>query len=369
LNIKQISKAIKRCVKTLETSTYLLKTIIAELLNIYRKRDLYKKVHLNSNQKRKIKGFWKHNYGKNISSRWHRLYQSYTGEFQEKYFPEIIYSTKLELKLNDRIISSVLSDKSFLEILYRNISDVKIPKSYLINNSGIFYSSDREIISLENAKEVISNIGEVIVKTTVDSSSGDAVRLCNFSEGIDLVTGENIQKMFNHFEKNFIVQEKIIPNKEFKTVYPNSINTLRVVTYIIEDEIYHSPLSFRVGRGGNFVDNIHAGGLVVGLNDNGMLKKFAFTEMQEKYEMHPDTNIKFEDYNLSKTNEIINLAKNMHKVTPHMRIISWDFTVNEKDEIVLLEINLLGQSVWFPQMVNGEPMFGENTKDILKVIK
>lgn len=44
-------------------------------------------------------------------------------------------------------------------------------------------------------------------------------------------------------------------------------------------------------------------------------------------------------------------------------------TIDYLFEPVIIEANYLGQSVWFPQIVNEEPIFGEYTIDILKRIR
>lgn len=54
---------------------------------------------------------------------------------------------------------------------------------------------------------------------------------------------------------------------------------------------------------------------------------------------------------------------------PHLGILSWDITLDKDAKPIIIEINTTGQSAWFCQMVNGEPLFGENTAEMLKMIK
>lgn len=72
----------------------------SERQNIQKKRKLIDKVSLTETQKQEIKEFFRKNYGKSLSTAWHRLYQSYTGIYCKDYFPEILFSTRLEPKLN-----------------------------------------------------------------------------------------------------------------------------------------------------------------------------------------------------------------------------------------------------------------------------
>ena len=64
----------------------------SERQNIQKKRKLIDKVSLTETQKQEIKEFFRKNYGKSLSTAWHRLYQSYTGIYCKDYFPEILFS-------------------------------------------------------------------------------------------------------------------------------------------------------------------------------------------------------------------------------------------------------------------------------------
>ena len=71
-----------------------------EWQNIRRKKHLINKVQLTKEQKAEIQAFYKEHYGTKIKTHWHRLYQSYTGTFRKDYFPEILFSSRLEPKTN-----------------------------------------------------------------------------------------------------------------------------------------------------------------------------------------------------------------------------------------------------------------------------
>jgi len=44
-------------------------------------------------------------------------------------------------------------------------------------------------------------------------------------------------------------------------------------------------------------------------------------------------------------------------------------TLDKDGSVVLIEINTIGQTCWFPQMANGEPFFRENTAEILRSLR
>lgn len=340
----------------------------SEVKNIKKKQHLLSKVNLTKNQEKEIQEYFKKYYGKKISTKWHRLYQSYTGNYDKKYFPEILFSTKLEEKMSDRDICKVITDKSMVELLYKDIDELYIPKTIVLNCSGIWYDENRNIISKEKAYSLLENCGKKIWKKTLDTSSGRSIMITNIQKGYDKKNNINLEELMNKYNENFIVQECIVNCQELSNIYDKSLNTFRIITYIINDKIYHVPITLRMGKGKNEVDNIHAGGIFIGVTDEGYLKEQAFTEYQEKYRIHPNSKIKFKGYKISGIKKMIEIAEKCHGKTPHLKMISWDFTINKDNQITLIEVNLNGQSIWFPQMANGCSAFGDNTEYMLKLI-
>ena len=361
------NKLIKIIKKMRDYSIYISRKKI-ELQNIKRKKHLVEKVNLSEKEEKEISEYFKKNYGKKYSSKWHRLYQSYTGNYDKKYYPEILFSTKLESELNNREIAKILEDKSLVELLYQNIDDLYFPETLVLNCSGIWYDGNRNIITKEKAMSLLKNSGVKLWKKSVDSSSGRSIMITNIKNSIDLNTKLTLKELIEKYGENFIVQSCIENCKEISKLYKDSLNTFRVITYTINGKMYHVPLALRLGRSGKKVDNIHAGGMFIGVSDDGILKDRAFTEEQEVFEEHPDTHVKFKNYKIPKVRKIIELAYKCHGRTPHINMISWDFAIDNEDRIVLIEVNIIAQSIWFPQMANGVCAFGDNTEYMLKLI-
>ena len=93
------------------------KIYLHEKENIRKKKKLYTKVNLSKEQENEIQTMFSSYYGKRYSTKWHRLYQSYTGRYDKNYFPEILYTTKLEPILNPRRYTDVLADKRIDRII------------------------------------------------------------------------------------------------------------------------------------------------------------------------------------------------------------------------------------------------------------
>ena len=348
---------------------YRIRRIEYKKINDKRRINIYKKTEYSKEEIAEIQDYYKLNYGKKIDLRWHRLYQTFTGNFDKRYFPEILFSTKLELLLCDRLIARQFTDKSMVELLYGNVLGLVIPKTIVLCCSGIYYDGNRTIISKENALKLLKNCGNKIIKKTIDSDSGRGVSIIDVHSGIDQKNNVTIENLLNEFGNNFIVQDLVKNSADIRKIYPKSLNTFRVITYIVNGKVYHAPLVMRIGKSGNEVDNIHAGGLFIGVNDDGTLLDTAFTEFCERYERHPDTNIEFNKYKINGIDKMLEKAYVCHGLTPHMGMISWDFTIDDKDRIVLIEVNLNNQSIWFSQMAHGKAFFGDNTEYMLKLLK
>ena len=232
-----------------------------------------------------------------------------------------------------------------------------------------YFGKDGNPISLEGLLGELNNIGKVVFKVTVGSSSGMGVRICNIQNGIDVNSNETIKKIVSDYTVDFNIQEYIEQSDALNKIYPNCVNTFRVITYIANDKINCANIGMRFGTNGGLVDNIHAGGMQIGVNKDGTLNKYAFLEFGERFTEHPDTHLVFEGYVIPSIDKIIEVAKKMHTKVPQLGMISWDFTLGKDDEPILVEVNLRGQSVCFPQEVHGKGLFEENTEYMIEMLK
>lgn len=345
------------------------KTYLAEWYAIYRKAPLYRHIKWSKNQQEEFDQYWTQIYGKKISNRWHKLYQSFNGTFCVDYIPEMLYTTKIEPLLNDRVYAKVLEDKSFINTLCAG-ETVVVPKTICVCSAGRFFDGDFRLITKSEAVECLKRERNIVIKPTVGSSSGKGILFLPCSADIGKA---ELDLILTEAGNDAIVQKCITPHPDFARFNRTSINTIRIITYIINEKMNHVPLAFRIGREGKQVDNIHAGGIVVGVHDDGTLLdlgyELGYGDTTKTYTNHPDNGVRFAGFKLPCIPQIIDAAYRIHGKMPHTGIVSWDFTVNEKEEVVLIEANIMGQSAWFPQIIHGKGLFGEDTAVVLKAIK
>ena len=344
---------------------------IHELKNILMKREIYKNVKLTNTQKKQIDDFYKKNYGKKVPYVWHRLYTSYTGKFDYKYVPEYIFTTKLELIANQRIDVLPFENKCLIRTFFEGVSNfIDIPKVYISKIKGKYFDSDSNPISESKAIDILDKkYNNFIIKTSIDSNSGLGVEIVHLKNGKDITTDKELKDIFKCHGDDFVVTELIKQSKSVSSIYPNSVNTLRVITYVTDTGYYVAPIVMRIGRGGNNVDNAHAGGMFIAVNDDGELAKEAFTEYNAKFKKHPDSGIIFENNRLLNIDILRKEVIKLHKRIPNVMFVSWDIALNDNNHFSLIEANLHSHSTWFTQMAHGRGLFEEETGKLLSECK
>ncbi len=369
-----VYEKIEKKVNSFLNALYLFRTEFGEKQAIKRKKSFVSDVNWTEEQKKEFKEYWIKNYGEEIPSDWHKMYQKISGVWNVDYFPEYLFSTKLEPLLNPKEYCKIFANKSILYSLYSDVEGIKIPKMIISNCFGNFFDTNLNPISKEKSVEILNNIGVVLFKATIDSSGGKSITIADFENGIDKKSGLSAKEIIANYKENFVVQEKIIPSDTLRLIYPNALSTFRIITYLTDDHIGHCPVAMRMGVGTMEVDNITSGGLCIGVDDNGQLGDFATNTrygegFDTRFSEHPNTKTKFSEIVIPQIPKMIELAKEMHKKTPQIGIISWDLSVDNNENVILIEANFYEQSAWFPQIINGKPLFGDDTKYMLNLIR
>lgn len=332
-----------------------------------RRQKILSQYVLDSNQKKQIDDLFIKNFGKKVPYDWHRYFASYTGKFDANFIPELIYIPIIEKKFNNTKYIDALSDKNLLEYFVGYEDGIRTPSVYLSSVKGLLRDYHKRIVDLKQAQEILKNV-TCFAKPTVDSCSGNLCAVYKFQNGIDTISGKTVSEVIKIMGGDFCFQEIISNCDSVKNIHPQSLNTFRITTYLWKNKVYHFPVIMRLGKGNSVLDNAHQGGMFIGLSDEGYFNDCAFTEFQERYYTHPDSGITFDGYRVPETKLALDAVGKIHQRIPQLGMISWDVVVNDKNEVIIIEMNVKGQSVWLPQMAHGVGAFGENTADILKWI-
>lgn len=332
--------------------------------------ELQKRFPLSDTQKREIDEYYMTYYGSKIPYECHQNFAVHTGIFRPDYFPDFLYVPFFEHFINEKKnYASALSDKSVLPYVAL-AANVKMPKHLLSNTYGIFRDAEYKCLKKDSVKSMLYNAGRVFVKPTIESGSAKGIFTANIKDGVDLKTGKNLEELFDFDKKqNYVVQEFLKCNNDISQLYDKSVNTFRVMTYRWKDDFYNMPGVFRVGSGGGEVDNAHAGGMFIAIDEEGFLKGKAMTEFMTIYEKHPDSGILFDGYKISEYPKVVEAALKMHNMVPELGSVAWDFTIDETNTPVLIEANFILSGFWIIQCAHACAPFGERQPEVLQWIK
>jgi len=215
-----------------------------------RRVEIRESVTLTEKQKKEIDEYFMTYYGEKVPHTWHQYFTAYTGQFDVRYFPELLYIPEFEYFMNQRQdYQRVFADKNVIPMIARSVG-VRSPKVFLSVAVGVFKDGDGNLISKEEAVENLRDIGEAFIKPTVDTMSGNGCAVINVRNGIDEISGEQLARIIDKMGPNFVIQERVRCHATIAKLYANSVNTFRIFTYRWKGKIEHIPLIMRIGQRG-----------------------------------------------------------------------------------------------------------------------
>jgi hypothetical protein len=135
---------------------------------------------------------------------------------------------------------------------------------------------------------------------------------------------------------NCVVEECIEQSKEMAIFHPQSVNTVRVATFYNNDKICKIYAMFRMGRGGNTVDNASSGGIAVAVDlQTGTIMSDGRTKKGERFDYHPDSNVKLRGTQLPRWNDLMNTIDELVLQFPEYKLIGWDMALTDDGWVVV----------------------------------
>lgn len=190
----------------------------------------------------------------------------------------------------------------------------------------------------------------VFVKKPINKSLGAGVALVNSKDY------KNLKDLFENLQKNgvTILEEQVFQHKKMASLHPDSLNTVRVVTYLKDDGevIIHLPF-IKIGQGGSFVDNGGAGGIFALVDaDTGKLITDGKDEANKVYVTHPNTGVKIKDFQIPEWKKVKKFAIEIAKAFPHTKYIGWDIAISKDKGPLIIEGN--SRTQFYGQQITDE---------------
>lgn len=315
---------------------------------------LYNKKELTREQKKEIDEFWKP-YTNSICYKWHQFFYSVNGIFDPKYIPEDLMHTDIEGYLNDWQSAHGVDNKNHYEFYF---PEIQHPKVAFRRMSGIYHLGDYSICSKEKALKAVKSYDSIIIKHAIEAGKGASIVVWDQSDGI-----EKLKSIILSHNEDIIAQEFIIQHPDMAAFNPSSVNSIRIVTLVINEKVVFLCAYMRVGQSGVRIDNVCAGGMCSAVSEDGYLCGYGYDKRAEKVLVSP-TGKPFKDFKIPGWEKALSVCKSMHSKLGNYRIVSWDIAIDPDEQPIFIEMNLKYGAMEYHQLFKG-PLFGEYTKQIL----
>ena len=299
----------------------------------------------------------------------YRFFSHYCGK-TPYIIPEDIGHTVIERILNPERFRAYYSDKNMYS---QYIQKEYLPKTILCRvNGSLIMDENYHPISNEKFNSYLSSYNRVILKPSIDSSSGVGVMLfTKYSDGRWFYKKGNVELTYNYLEKysnDFVLQEAIEQSPYMAQFSSTSVNTLRLTVYrsVKTEEVVIPSAIMRIGKEGEFVDNAHAGGVFIGLKpETGMLiNNYVVNQYGDKLQNLNGIVYSQQKFQIPNWSKVLELAKSVGASNKLCRLLALDVAVDEKGMPRLIEYNCNGFSFWL-FMYCGETVFERYTREIV----
>ena len=136
--------------------------------------------------------------------------------------------------------------------------------------------------------------------------------------------------MLDYIRRNqLVVLEQVLPqHPDMARLHPSSVNTMRILTDLVDGEAHVAYISVKMGRGDGYCDNSGQGGVLCRVDpETGKIISPATDDYFNVYDRHPDTGVEFVGYQLPMVPEAIALAKEAAHEIPQVAHVGWDMAI------------------------------------------
>ncbi len=289
----------------------------------------------------------------------HEFYKGFGLPFDTRYVPNDYYDFA-EHVLNLRWGAMFLQHKCNLKFI---IPSSHRPEVILQKIDGHYLLEDNTEITVDEARDILKRTKSFIKKKARGSGGGyGVVKVCWESvKNPDALLDELLES------EDLVFQEIVLQNVFLASFNPDSVNTFRLLTLNINGRCTLLSSFLRMGAKGSFVDNLRSGGVLVGINRDGVLHDFGITKDYSKYYKSP-TGIEFRGIRVPMWDQIQQQILDFHRKIPYANLIGWDVTVDKDNQVIVIEINLDSAEIEAHQVFNG-PVFGDRFDEIRQYIE
>lgn len=159
---------------------------------------------------------------------------------------------------------------------------------------------------------------------------------------IEINNNTNLEELYDELKKEeCIVEEVITQHTSLANFNPSSVNTLRLMTILGEDDkVKVLAACLRMGNGKKYADNFHHGGISALVDvKTGIVNSVGMDGNFHRYILHPRTGTKIVGFQIPSWDRVIQCVTKAARLLPSVRHIGWDIAILENGEPIIIEGN------------------------------
>lgn len=302
-----------------------------------------------------------HRLGLRINPLYYQMFKTIVG-FNSEYLSDDLFFPMIIKTLNPDNIVGALEHKGLYSTIYKNLPQ---PVILVQRINGVDYDSMMNIVNLNSVIKDTSLQKHYIIKPTVGSCMGRGVRKIFFDKNSQM----DIDNIICDYGDNFVIQEVVEQSAQTAVFNEGSLNTFRVSTLNINGIVSLCTIIFRCGRNNSCVDNGGAGGLIVGVKEDGQFYEFAYDTHYNKYSQ-TSGGVKFGETKIEEVKDLVELAVNAHRIyLPACGFAGWDLALDMNNKPVFIEVNLGFPGIQFEQLCPATPIFKGRTQEVIEYVR
>ena len=201
-------------------------------------------------------------------------------------------------------------------------------------------------MSFEDFSEFVKDKDRIFAKPDVGESGKGIERIekANFNSTKDL---------YRYIKKRGfgVIGEMIVQHEDLQKLYPNSVNTLRIVTLLTGSSEHREAQCVyavvKIGSTGKYVDNLENDGMFCPIDyETGEITGVGHTSALTTLTHHPDTGIRLVGYRIPYVKEAIELCKRAAMEEPKMRLVGWDCAITPDGPVLVEGNDYPGYDFW-----------------------
>ena len=133
-----------------------------------------------------------------------------------------------------------------------------------------------------------------------------------------------------------LVEEALAQDEAMASLYPDSVNTLRMITYYDPDadRVHLLAAVLRIGNGAS-IDNFASGGMFTLLDEHGVVLYPGVDKNSNVYATHPKTGTAIKGFAVPQYDEVLALLEDIARRVPEIRYVGWDIALTPNGPAVI----------------------------------